>query len=54
MKNKKKTQVLTKYEKGTLLGGFRSALGLNHNVAECEDPTCSCQCDRSAANRATE
>ncbi len=46
MKAKKKVKVLTRYEKSTLLGGFESTLSLNHNVPECDDPTCSC-CDEA-------
>jgi len=44
MKTNKKIKVLKVHEKETLLGGFKGDLNLNHRVADCDDPTCSC-CD---------
>jgi hypothetical protein len=43
MKNSKKIKVLKVHEKENLLGGLNKGdLNLNHRVAECDDPTCSC------------
>lgn len=48
MKKNKKIKVLKVHEKENLLGGFKKGgLNLNHRVADCDDPTCSC-CDHKA------
>ena len=47
MKTNKKMKVLKVHQKESLLGGFKGSLNLNHRVADCDDPTCSC-CDHAA------